>query len=307
MVSSVRSLALFLALGYCANFAFASELSDNMRLFFEGDYKTSHAGLSALIQQGNADCRAYYFRGLASNRLGDTRSAAADFQKGAVLELTGKSQQAVGLALQRVQGSERLLLEKHRTMARLAARNRMQPVAPKPVVPMPSGAPVQPAAEKVSSGVPVFRLASEIPLRSPLVSPDPFVDESVVAAAQMPEGPSIVQQSSHEDEPVGTGVAETADEFAMFEESTPAEPVVTVTDRTPVQNRSAGAKKGVLGSVFRALTRAAVPKVPTSMMPSGLLPGPKLNANAVPAFDPSDDPFGETTPTDEESDPFGDL
>jgi hypothetical protein len=92
--------------------------------YFAGDYARSHDDLSSAIQGGIADPRAWYFRGLAALRLGRTDEAEADFTEGAERESRDAGVWPVSRSLERVQGPERLQLERHRIRARVAALQR---------------------------------------------------------------------------------------------------------------------------------------------------------------------------------------
>ena len=88
--------------------------------YFAGDYGRAISDLDAAINGGSADPRAYYFRGLAKLRAGG--DANADFQKGAELETADSNQYyPVGKALERVQGSTRMTIERYRSLARATA------------------------------------------------------------------------------------------------------------------------------------------------------------------------------------------
>ncbi|HEX4130459.1 MAG TPA: hypothetical protein VHZ24_10465 [Pirellulales bacterium] len=90
--------------------------------YFTGDYFRAFNDLTAAIQSGTRDARIYYFRGLTCLNLGREPDARADFTKGANLEANEVDRfYDVGKSLERVQGSHRLLLERYRTGARIAA------------------------------------------------------------------------------------------------------------------------------------------------------------------------------------------
>jgi len=100
---------------------------EGVHAYFSGDYNLAHEMLTTAIDQGSQDPRAYYFRGLTYNRLGRPDEAVMDHKKGAELEASGKTRvYPVGRSLQRVQGAERLELEKYRRVARLTIRMRTQ-------------------------------------------------------------------------------------------------------------------------------------------------------------------------------------
>ena len=77
--------------------------------YFDGNYSQAHELLTKAIDQKSRDPRCYYFRGLASDRLGRSDEARADFAAGAELEAKGNAIQIdIGRALLRVQGPFRL-------------------------------------------------------------------------------------------------------------------------------------------------------------------------------------------------------
>lgn len=288
----------------------ASELNNSMQLFFEGKVEQSHQMLSALIRQGHSDARIFYFRGLANHRLGHAKAAVSDFQRAADLELS-TSPHGVGQALQRVQGTERLLLEKYRTMARLVNRQRTQPIAPKPVVYSSDNVGSQLTASQPPPLVaprtaPRFRLASEIPVREQIGDPFTSNNQGMLAGETPPKGPTVVP-SANSDKPVGTGVVQTSgtaddqsDPFADDE----------FTSEAP---RASGSDAGVFGAVFRAIRKATIPQVdPTQLVPGIPGGGPGFNGGPGPAFEgagPGEDadPFGDDAGFGgfDEDDPFG--
>lgn len=90
--------------------------------FFSGDYTTAFERFTTAIDNGSEDPRCYYFRGLTYLYLGREDEARMDFEKGAELEAADVNGfYNVGRSLQRIQGPERLMLQKYRMEARLAA------------------------------------------------------------------------------------------------------------------------------------------------------------------------------------------
>src|SRR5262245_53682540 len=87
--------------------------------FFSQRTADAYNALNAAIVNGSRDPRAYYFRGLALNRLGRPDEAKNDFRTATQLEMLGGQPYSVGRALERIQGSERMLLETHRNAARV--------------------------------------------------------------------------------------------------------------------------------------------------------------------------------------------
>ena len=89
-----------------------------VQAYFAGDFDAAADYLSRAIGSNPQDPRAYYFRGLSLLRLGDSSEGSAEFQAGAAAEARQPNRYAVGSALLRVQGGDRLLLEKYRRLAR---------------------------------------------------------------------------------------------------------------------------------------------------------------------------------------------
>ena len=97
--------------------------------YFDGDFQRTYDAMSGVIEAGSEDPRVFYFRGLAALKLGRLDEAEADFQQGANLEAEGRggrSTHQISVALERVQGSDRLKLEEYRGRARVAALQRFR-------------------------------------------------------------------------------------------------------------------------------------------------------------------------------------
>lgn len=101
--------------------ALARLYSTGVHAYFSGDYPRSHADLSAVVEAGCRDPRALYFRGLAALRLGLFAEAEADFSMGASLEADPFANWPVSQSLERVQGADRIELERYRARARVVA------------------------------------------------------------------------------------------------------------------------------------------------------------------------------------------
>ena len=109
--------------------AIKDAIGRGMHDFHGGNFDRAYDEFTNAIEAGTADPRAYYFRGLAALRLGRTAEAEADFSAGAEREAVDGSTLRVSRALQRVQGCDRLTLERFRTRARLAGLQRDQEAA----------------------------------------------------------------------------------------------------------------------------------------------------------------------------------
>ncbi|MFM7205095.1 MAG: hypothetical protein ACKO4T_00280 [Planctomycetaceae bacterium] len=89
--------------------------------YFAGDYQRAYEDLSQAVDGGTHDPRVWYYRGLAALKLNRTDEAEADFTEGARRERDGSGSWPVARSLERVQGCDRLRLERHRTRAGVAA------------------------------------------------------------------------------------------------------------------------------------------------------------------------------------------
>jgi len=95
--------------------------------YYERDYFNALADLSAAIDGGSQDPRVYYYRALANFRTGNSAAAQRDLEKGAKLESADVDQfYPVAKSLERVQGRERLTIERYRALARAQARQRQR-------------------------------------------------------------------------------------------------------------------------------------------------------------------------------------
>ncbi|MFM7109296.1 MAG: hypothetical protein ACKOZU_11995 [Planctomycetaceae bacterium] len=90
--------------------------------YFSGAYDHSYDDLTSVIEADAEpkDPRPRYFRGLAALKMGRLDEAEADFSAGAELEARSLGGFPVSMSLSRVQGFERLQLERHRVRARVA-------------------------------------------------------------------------------------------------------------------------------------------------------------------------------------------
>lgn len=276
-----------------SNVANASDLGDSMRRYFGGDFQGAHQQLTQLIAAGQADARAYYFRGLANFRLGNQPAAASDFQQAATIEFAG-SGDSIGDSLQRVQGMDRLMLEKYRSLGRLAARDRTQPVAPKPIL---NDSFVKPATTTQAMNQSEIRLGSEIPLR-PLRNP--FVGETT--SAQTANATQAKPLETNEDEPVGTGVASGNAGDPNFDPFASDERVENV----PASSGNA------ISAAFRAIGKAFLTPSSTADDVSELDDSSQISNDPF-AIDGDEsnpeevgDPF-DASFADDEEDPFGDF
>lgn len=102
---------------------------NGVHAYHAGDYQRSYDELTAAIDGGTQDPRAFYFRGLAALKLGRYHEAEADFTTGADREARHGGNWPVGRSLERIQGQPRLELEKHRVRARMVAMEQRRQAA----------------------------------------------------------------------------------------------------------------------------------------------------------------------------------
>lgn len=125
------SWILALAIGCSSPSLFAQDALDEMfgqavHAFNKGQYQCSYDLLSSAIGSGSQDPRVYYFRGLATNALQGPGAGADDLQRGAELEANATRVVNVGRALEKIQGCQRLEIEKYRRNARIQARAQQE-------------------------------------------------------------------------------------------------------------------------------------------------------------------------------------
>ena len=98
--------------------------------YFTQEYRQAYDFFTSAINGGSVDPRCYYFRGLTYLKLGREEEAKADFEQAAKLETADVNQSfrvgSVGRSLERIQGSERQMLEGYRAQARMMAMQRAE-------------------------------------------------------------------------------------------------------------------------------------------------------------------------------------
>jgi hypothetical protein len=219
MKKSVLSIA-FAALAWCLissgsasaqNAILAEMYGRGVHAYYAGFHDEATQYLSMAIDNGIQDPRAHYFRGIVAYSEGRIQEAEADWQLGAEMEASGRTNHAVGRSLARFQGPGRLRLEEIRQQARLTAlaqameRSKQrygelgvqEPGAPAPpVAEAPAAAPPAPAvtpppippdtenpfADDLAEGQP--NVAADDALEGAMN--DPFADEASPAAPAAP-------------------------------------------------------------------------------------------------------------------------
>ena len=189
--------------------------------YFAGDTAKAEELLSLALTQNANDPRINYFRAMNRLRLGRTEEAKSDMMAGAELEARHRNRYAVGTALARVQGSDRLLLERFRQQARARAMANGRPSLDQQSdteAGMLRSQVVIPLDELLRPGGPQPLSAQEISRRRAAINAQ-SVDTA--AAPLLPAG-----VASPEDDPFRNETAAAPPE-AEAPESPPAEPVET--------------------------------------------------------------------------------
>lgn len=101
--------------------ALARPYGSGVHAYFSGDYQTAYDDLSDAVEAGTEDPRVFYFRGLAARKLGRLDESEADFATASRREADGTGGWPVSRSLERVQGIDRLALERYRMRARVVA------------------------------------------------------------------------------------------------------------------------------------------------------------------------------------------
>jgi len=88
--------------------------------YYSGAHQRSYDDLTQAIESGSKDPRVWYFRGLAARKLGRFDEAEADFSTAADRESEAVAAWDVARSLERVQGLDRMAIERHRMRAGVA-------------------------------------------------------------------------------------------------------------------------------------------------------------------------------------------
>lgn len=237
--------------------------------YFAGRYGDAEAWLSRALEFDPNDPRLFYFRALALMRLGRSDEACFDMEVGASLEAERPNRYGVGVALQRVQGGDRLVLEKYRRQAlagalahRRYSRAQSEPRASdesqvlyQPViVPLDGfslpGTPPALSAEDLArrAAAAESRVAPGLPPQPPASTntppeADPFQDDTaplppqpgpVPPATEAPAEPAEEATPPEEEAPAEEDVS--TDPPAAPEAETPQQPSATESEDDPFQD-----------------------------------------------------------------------
>ncbi len=92
-----------------------------------GDVAGAEQSLTEAIKGGSKDPRAYYYRALTMMRMGRTDEAQADLRRGAEMEAADVAGiYPVSRSIERVQGQQRIAVEKYRAQAKMIAYQRAE-------------------------------------------------------------------------------------------------------------------------------------------------------------------------------------
>jgi tetratricopeptide (TPR) repeat protein len=221
---SIESLPLAAAYGH------------GVHAYFAGDFERAYEDLSQAIEAGTTDPRAYYFRGLAAIRQGRGDEAEADFTEGATRESAGLGAWPVARSLERVQGPDRLRLERHRTRARVTLLQRQraeelerysQIEAAQPDV-LRKRRPVGPRVEAddeanpFEQGAAPERVPAE-PAAEPATPVEPMPEPAEAAPEAEPAEPAAPANDPFGDSAPGTSKAEQVEQLAAEREDVAAQ------------------------------------------------------------------------------------
>lgn len=253
--------------------------------YYSFDYSRAHEYLTAAIKAGSPDPRCYYFRGLCYLRLGRPEEAKADFLKGAEFERTGSSAYNVGRALERIQGSDRAMIEQYRVEARLVLLQQSESS--------------RRAREEVDRQSQRRVTAEFVPTPAAVAAPAAAPAGALAApAVATPAAPAPFEEPA-KPAPVAASAAAPAAAAAMPAEAPPA-----ATD-TPA---AAPAAKPAATTAAEAPAAKAAAEDPFAAAPA------KPDKAAAKPAAPADDPFGAAAPKAEKAapkaaapadDPFG--
>jgi hypothetical protein len=313
--SSVRRCVAVAAVGLAMLSTASSQAQDGVALqmygsgvhaYYSQDFATAHEYLTAAIKAGSPDPRCYYFRGLCYLRLGRPEEAKADFVRGAEFERSGSGVYRVGRALERIQGTERAMIEQYRVEARMALlqeseaarrtrddanrqsdRHAMAESLPAPApAAVAAPAPAAPAPSAPAAGVPFEEPAKPAPAAAPATT--------AAMPAETPAAPST-------ETPAPAAAVKPAEEPAAKTAETPAAeaPAAKAVADDPFATPAKSAKKAAEAPAAKAAaddpfaTPAAKPaeKPAAAPDPFGAVPAKTDKVAPKPAT-PAEDPFG---------------
>jgi len=243
--------------------------------YFSEDYQGAYEYFTSAIDGGSKDPRCYYYRGLTYLRLGRPEEAEMDFQKGAELEAGDVSKfYNVPRALERIQGRRRMMIEQHRTKARIIAMERAEQLRALRYEQMreeeaqvlreqaeaapetPAELPTEPAAPETTVIAPAP--VEEKPATPPAKPATPPAEPATPPTAPAKEDPFATAPAAAPAEPATPPAAPAAEDPFATEPTTPTAPTPPPADEDPFATKPApgGDTGGVLGAMGKALGKA---------------------------------------------------
>lgn len=278
MTSNARTfcgIVFGLALGSLAQLAHAQQQSagaaydQGVNAFFAGRSSQAEMLLSEAMQFNPQDPRVYYFRALSLLRQGRRDEARGDMMVGAQLEAQTPQRYAIGTALERIQGCDRLMLEEFRRSAR---RDVVQQTSATQRVSQPA----RPSVPSIMNGsdAAVLRENHVVPL-----------DELV-----RPGGPRTFAEQPAEETPPQDKAAAAA-EAQPPADAAKANPFTD--DAQPAATEPAAAPAAAAPATPRATPPQAPPPTPPQANPAPAATPPAAPANpAKPPVEAEENPFG---------------
>lgn len=254
--------------------------------YFAGQPMEAYELLNTAIESGSQDPRVYYFRGLTYLQLGRPEEANADFERGAELEASqGGGFYNVDRALERIQGSVRLNIERQRTKANIAAARKAAEAMRAMQAPANTTGPATLPAQPMVPVVPSVPNDPNASVDNPFESPAGAVPAIPVPSAPMP-APAAPAPAEPAEEPAkpATPPADPANPFGQ--PATPAAPA------TPAP-----------ANPFEPAAQPAAPATPQADKPATPNPANPFEAPAAPATPAPANPF-ETPSQPAPANPF---
>jgi hypothetical protein len=169
-----------------------------VRAVYRGQYDQAIQHLDLATAHGSQDPRVYFFRGLAKLRQGRSAEARFDFEEGARLEVQ-QGRKDIGRAIERIQGSERLVLEEYRRQA----RRTFQPVQQTTGKRRPASQVNSTAARKIPASPPSSPAripVSEVPLQQRQLAADDSDPFAGTEAARLGHGAIVPASATARDD-----------------------------------------------------------------------------------------------------------
>jgi len=177
--------------------------------YFSGDAQRAYDDLTQAIEAGTSDPRAWYFRGLAALKLGRLDEAEADFSTAATRETEAAGDWGVSRSLERVQGHDRLALERHRVRARVAGFEQGRQAVQRRYSDIESRQSDVLRERRPRGGVPdpLQKFGDELPVE-PTTPAEPAEELAAPAAAEPEPEPEMKAEEPDAVEPVGPAEVE---------------------------------------------------------------------------------------------------